>query len=213
MTPRKDAPDEVVVARDATYHRASGDLRARIRADIAAEDRREAPRRFWRWGGIAAAFAVGALVSWNVALMRIPDGDEERIARDVQAAHVRSLLAEGHLHDVASSDQHTVKPWFQGRIDFSPVVVDLAGAGYPLTGGRLDYVDGRPVAAITYGLRRHVVNVFAWPARGGTDAAPAATSRNGYSLVHWRHGGFEYWAISDAAAPEVLKLASLIASS
>lgn len=212
MASRKDGTEEALVARDATYYRAPDALRARIRADIAAEAKREAPRQMWQWGGMAAAFAMGAVLSWNVAVMEASNDGEIRIAQEVQSAHVRSLLVEGHLHDVVSTDQHTVKPWFQGRIDFSPVVVDLASSGFPLTGGRLDYIDGRPVAAITYGLRKHVVNVFAWPSRSA-DAAPEPIARDGYSLVRWRHAGIEYWAVSDAASADVVKLARLIASS
>lgn len=213
MATRDEGREQVVVARDATYHRAPESLRAKVRADIATEAKREAPRRYLQWGGMAASFVLGAVVSWNAALGLSSGDDVDRIAREVQAAHVRSLLAENHLRDVVSSDQHTVKPWFQGRIDFSPIVLDLAGAGYPLTGGRLDYLDGRPVAALTYGLRKHVVNVFAWPAGAGGDLAPTAIARDGYSIVRWRRGGIQYWAVSDAASPEVLQLARLFASS
>jgi anti-sigma factor RsiW len=116
-------------------------------------------------------------------------------------------MAENHLNDVASTDQHTVKPWFEGKLDFAPAVTDLADAGYALMGGRLDYLDGRPVAALTYRHRLHVVNLFEWPAAGRADAAPKTFAQKGYAIARWRRGGLEYWAISDIAPSDLLELA------
>jgi anti-sigma factor RsiW len=110
-----------------------------------------------------------------------------------------------HLTDVASSDQHTVKPWFTGKLDFAPRVVDLAGQGSPLVGGRLDYLEGHPAAAMVYQRRKHLINLFIWPAAdGGTDTIPKATSRHGFNVVSWRVMGIEYWAVSDLNARELL---------
>ena len=197
------------IARDATYYRASDTLRARIRASVAAE-RRTRDRSAWlQLGGMAAAFALVGVVSWNAALMQAPAFDGERLAHDVMTAHVRSLLVESHLNDVASSDQHTVKPWFIGKLDFAPNVVDLAASGYTLIGGRLDYLDGRSVAALTYRHRLHVVNVFEMPAGGG-DTRPETMALKGYSLARWKQGGIEYWAIADMAGADLLALADLL---
>ena len=206
----KSGPDEPVVARDATYYRAPEALRERVRASLAAEARTQW-RSTWSWGGMAVAAAVGALLAWNVAMLQASGGEEERLAREVEAAHVRSLMAESHLNDVASSDQHTVKPWFQGKLDFAPVVTDLSASGYPLAGGRLDYVNGRPVAALVHRHRLHVINLFEWPAVG--ESAPELVTRHGYSLVRWKRGGLEYWLVSDAAGADLLKFAQLIAAS
>ena len=210
MSHRPDAANEPLVARDATYYKAPEALRERVRARLAAESR---PRRMspgWRWPALGAAFAVAAALAWNAVLLQAGAGREDRLVAQLVAAHVRSLLAESHLADVASSDQHTVKPWFQGKLDFAPNVTDLASSGYALVGGRLDYLHDRPVAALAYKRRLHVINVFEWPARETGDTAPVLHARNGFSVVGWRRGGLEYWAVSDAAPPEVMQLAQLL---
>jgi anti-sigma factor RsiW len=104
-----------------------------------------------------------------------------------------------------------VKPWFQGRLDFAPVVNDLAPSGYPLTGGRLDYINGRPVAALTYRSRLHVMNLFEWPAANPGETKPELVTRHGYALVRWKHGGLEYWLVSDASGADLLKFAQVFA--
>src|SRR6266545_6142009 len=139
MTSKNDPAAEPLIARDATYYRAPDALRTRIRASIAAQAREQDRPMWWRWGGMAAAFATVGVLSWNVALMQARGSDEELLAREVTTAHVRSLMAQNHLNDVASTDQHTVKPWFEGKLDFAPAVADFAASGYALTGGRLDY--------------------------------------------------------------------------
>ena len=207
MTPKNSPGGEPLVARDATYYRAPDALRARIRSSIAAEGRRQSRPKLWTWGGIAAGMAAASVISWNAALMQARVGGEGVLEREVASAHVRSLMAEGHLNDVVSTDQHTVKPWFQGKLDFAPVVNDLAPSGYPLTGGRLDYIDGRPVAALTYRSRLHVLNLFEWPAADAGDAKPELVTRNGYSIVRWKRGGLQYWLVSDASPADLLKFA------
>ena len=206
MAPRNDSAGEPMIARDATYHRAPGDLRESVRASLAkaaGEERAPSTRRML---GFVAAFAAAALLSWNVALLRLDPSRDDLVARDVVNAHVRSLMGDKHLNDVESSDQHTVKPWFSGKLDFAPPVRDLANAGLTLTGGRLDYVNGRAVAALTYRGRQHLVNEFVWPS-AAADSAPAASSRQGYSVLHWTRGGMEHWAVSDMSPALLAPLA------
>ncbi|MBV1795873.1 anti-sigma factor [Siccirubricoccus sp. G192] len=143
-------------------------------------------------------------------------GAATELRREVVAGHVRSLLGASHLADVASSDRHTVKPWFAGRLDFSPPTPDLAEAGFPLAGGRLDYLDGRAVAALVYRRRGHVINVFVWPdAAAGTSTAPrrmdaaGAARDTGHAVVHWTQDGMAFWAVSDLNAAELADFARL----
>jgi anti-sigma factor RsiW len=134
-------------------------------------------------------------------MLRRPSASEI-IAQQVVASHIRSLMAN-HLTDVFSTDQHTVKPWFNGRLDFAPVVKDLAPEGFPLTGGRLDYLDGRPVAALVYKRRQHIINLFIWPS-SQSDSKPKAIAIRGYKLIHWTEAHMAYWAVSDLNTRELL---------
>ena len=115
-------------------------------------------------------------------------------------SHRRAIIA-GPLVAVASSDRHTVKPWLAARLDFSPPVLDLSAAGFPLVGGRLDYVGQRPVAALVYQRRDHRIEVFVSPAEG--ESAPVWSARDGYRMGHWTHGGMRYVAVSDLSEPEI----------
>ena len=159
--------------------------------------------RRWRE---ALAFGGGAAAAAAIALLLVlPQGGGE-IAQDVASAHIRALQP-GHLMDVISTDQHTVKPWFDGRLDFAPPVKDLAAQGFPLIGGRLDYLDGHPAAALIYRRAKHLIDLYAWPAQGGatgTPTAPRIGARNGYNLVHWRQDGMQLWAVSDVEAAQLL---------
>jgi anti-sigma factor RsiW len=125
----------------------------------------------------------------------------------VIATHIRSLLP-GHLTDVPSSDQHTVKPWFAGRVDFSPPVTDFADRAFPLVGGRVDYVGGRTVAVAVYRRRQHVINLFMWPSSDGRP--PAGTSARGYNIVHWSEHDIAFWLVSDLNANELRQFAELV---
>ena len=122
-------------------------------------------------------------------------------------AHLRSLQP-GHLEDVISTDQHTVKPWFDGELDFAPPVRDFADAGFPLQGGRLDIVEGKTVAVLVYGRRKHLINVFIWPS-AEPDAAPRFGTRLGYNWLEWTKNGMKMWAVSDVSAPELDALRNL----
>ena len=158
-----------------------------------------------RWGAVAAAVPVIAALAWAlVAIPRAPS-DDELLGREVVSAHVRSLMAD-HLTDVASTDRHTVKPWFNGKLDFSPEVKDLATDGYPLVGGRLDYIAGRGVVALVYRRGNHPINVFIWPDPDARDGGDGESSLRGYNVIRWRRSGMRYWAVSDLNLPELREL-------
>jgi anti-sigma factor RsiW len=164
----------------------------------------------WRWLAVAAAFLLLIYGGWRVASLNRVDSRETMMASKIVDAHLRSLQP-GHLEDVISTDQHTVKPWFDGKIDFAPPVRDFTEQGYPLQGGRLDVVDNRTVAALVYGRRKHVVNVFIWPT-SEKDAAPRTGSIQGYQWIDWRKQGMEFYAVSDASAPDLNQLQRLFSN-
>ena len=197
--------DEPLIARDATYHRAPESLRQRVRTSLAQEHRKEKRDFSLRGFFAAAAFAAVAVLSWNVALITADSG-ADRVDGELLDAHLRSLTTPERLFDVASSDRHTVKPWFAGKLPFAPDVIDAQAAGFTLVGGRLDFLDGHPVAAMSYRYRLHVVNLFERQSTAG-DSPPQSLTRQGFSLVHWRRNGLEYWAVSDLALPELALLA------
>ena len=214
MTPGpRPEPGDFEVARDATYYRAGEALRERIEAALDDETRTRRRPMLRRGLALAAAFAAVAVMSWNLALLQASPSRDEMFAREILAAHVRSLMSPGRLNDVESSDQHTVKPWFAGKLDFTPPVRDLAADGYPLAGGRLDYVDGRTVAELTYRRRLHAVSLFVWPEPQGADSAIKPRTLNGYSLATWRKGGMRFSAVTDAAPTELSRFVELLEAS
>ena len=203
-------PGDVEIARDATYYRAPESLRASVETLVGAAAREESRPRMRRTAGLVAAFAAVAVVTWNVALFEAAPSREDMFAHEVLAAHVRSLMSPGRLMDVESTDQHTVKPWFAGKLDFTPPVRDLAADGFPLAGGRLDYVDGRSVAELTYHRRKHAVSLFVWPEAKEGDSSLKQHTLNGYSLATWRRNGMRYWAVTDAAPSELTHFSELL---
>jgi anti-sigma factor RsiW len=164
--------------------------------------------RFRRWGHPAVGFGVGAACAAVLAFLIVVPG-EQGLSEQIVAGHVRALQP-GHLEDVASTDQHTVKPWFLGKIDFAPPVKDLAAAGFPLKGGRLDYIDGRSVAALVYQRDKHIINLFVWPTGTalGAVSSPETAERNGYNVVHWTQDGMNFWAVSDVERKQLRDFAA-----
>jgi len=193
----------------APYFRAPEALAQRVRATTTAASAPVQPRmpeatrprqqRWWPWLIPVASAAVVVLAVAGLMFRRT--APDEATMQAVIEGHVRSLMAD-HLTDVISSDRHTVKPWFAGRIDFSPTVPDLASEGFPLIGGRLDYVDHHAAAALVYKRREHVINVFVWPASSGSPTH-ATRSDGGYHVVSWTHDGVAIWVVSDLAIDEL----------
>jgi anti-sigma factor RsiW len=153
------------------------------------------------WGQSAFTFGLGAACAAMLAFLVLAPA-ERTLTEQVVAGHVRALQP-GHLEDIASSDHHTVKPWFDGRIDFSSPVKDLGTAGFPLKGGRLDYIGGRPVAALVYQRGMHIIDLFVWPTRGNVMPALEPIEHNGYNVMHWSQNRMEFWAVSDVERSEL----------
>ena len=178
-------------------------LRQAVTEEIAAQEW-NVP---WRWLAIAASVLLAVSFTWNVSRMQPHTPEREMIAQNVLSSHVRSLIGT-HLLDVTSTDQHTVKPWFNGKLDFSPEVKDFASQGFPLIGGRIEYVSDRSVAALIYRRRQHVINLFTWPSTS-SDARESHFARNGYNVVQWSDATMTYWAVSDIAPSEVRQFKEL----
>jgi anti-sigma factor RsiW len=206
---------------DALYYRAPPELAARFRAGLHRHAGAQPPasRRVLVLSAVAAGIAV-LLGGVGLLLPGVlpPPADRPRLPAEtglvgeVVANHVRSLQAN-HLTDVPSSDRHTVKPWFKGRVDFAPAVPDLSDHNFALAGGRLDYLDGRPVVALIYRRREHVINLFLWPALRTPDRDPLPSARQGYNLLHWVAGEMNAWAVSDLNAEELREFAYLVSPS
>lgn len=199
------------IKRAELYAAAPESLRKKVMEDIGSSQRRVArfPRvASWGWLPVAAGLLLAVLGGWYLLGGMRGSRTEEILAAQILDAHLRALQP-GHLEDVISTDQHTVKPWFDGRLDFSPPVKDFAEEGFPLEGGRLDVVNGRNVAVLVYGRRKHVINVFVWPAQEG-DARAMTGERRGYHWLHWRKDGMEMWAISDVNPEDLAELQRLM---
>jgi mycothiol system anti-sigma-R factor len=213
------------ISRGAPYHKAPAELRQRVQSSLrdavgvrasrgAAREnhalltsprttrRLVLPEISWNWLALAAAIILAAIIASSFLPRLRPPTSDQFLATQLIASHVRSLMAD-HLTDVASSDQHTVKPWLDTKLDFAPPVVDLSSEGFPLIGGRLDYLDNRPVAALVYGRRKHFINLFVWPAASDEAKTPKTITREGYQLLHWADSDFNYWAVSDISDGEL----------
>jgi anti-sigma factor RsiW len=192
----------------AEYHVAPAAFAQRL-AEAVPPSPGESSRRFRlpRWLPSAAAFAGAVALAWVIALAAMRPGEDERLAAEVLSSHVRATLA-GRSFDVASSDQHTVKPWLSARLPFSPAVADLSAQGFELTGGRLDYVGGQRVAVLAYRRRQHLIDVFVWP---GDEKRSLALTRDGFNIERFAKNGMSYWLVSDLNRNELGDLARLLA--
>jgi anti-sigma factor RsiW len=177
------------LVRSVPYYSAPDRLRGRV-----VQTARPSPvRHILPWAAAAVlAISIGTTVTW----IRTTVNPADALAAEVVSEHVRSLMA-AHLFDVRSTDQHTVKPWFLGKLDFSPPVADLAAGGFPLVGGRLDYLEGRAVAALVYQRRQHIINVFVSPAADDPASRTVTRSDRGFQVHHWVSAGMSFWAVSD----------------
>jgi anti-sigma factor RsiW len=196
---------QTIMKAEALYYKAPDHLRNRLRSALGEPAVERRARFAWHWVAAAAClvFLVGLglfVGRWTLA----PSG-YERLTQEVTSAHIRSLQVE-HKLDVTSSDGHKVKPWFNGKLDFAPPVPDLSDQRFILLGGRLDYLNDRPVAAVVYSRRAHVINLFAWPDPSNEDTAPRQETRHGYHLMHWSRNGLNHWVVSDLAPAELDEL-------
>src|SRR6185295_357798 len=213
MTDESDRQLSELIREHATRYRASPALESAVRTEITLQSAAARPQvtaRRWRWPAwafVGMGFACGLAFSTAAVLVAGRQADSDRLEAELVGSHVRALMAS-HLTDVASSNQHTVKPWFQGKLSYSPPVRDLAEDGFPLVGGRLDYLTGKPVAALVYRRNGHLINLFVWPdphARGR-----GVSERQGYNVIRWIKDGVTYSAVSDLNLNELRAFSELM---
>ena len=187
------------IAKGGLRYAAPPELRRRIEASL---PQTQAPTRRALLKGFAMGAAVSAIAASGLFAVILRGDDEQGLQTAFLSAHLRSLQAN-HLTDVVSTDQHTVKPWFNGRIDIAPPVVDLTSQGFALIGGRLDYIDGRPVGSVIYGRRQHVINLFVAQGAGTEPRAAKMDTVQGFNIRRWSDRGLDYWAVSDLSKEEL----------
>lgn len=193
---------------DSLYFTAPMDLRRKVKAELHSQlgtkSRWSLPN--WNWlTGVTTGLAT-ACFALLLTLMLLRPSAQQQLTDEIVSSHIRSLMAN-HALDVVSTDQHTVKPYFNGKLDFSPPVKDLAAQDFPLIGGRLDYLDGRSVAAVVFQHRKHIINLFVWPAKEADSQPAMLASRQGYHVIHWSEAGMTFWAVSDLNEKELMEFA------
>ena len=183
----------------------------RLRSALRRESEPETRSNFlgWRWIVGASSLVAAVIVIWSVAGIFARQSTGDVLAQEIVSSHVRSLMAD-HLTDVPSSDRHTIKPWFNGKLDFSPPVKDLSQQGFSLNGGRLDYIGNRPVAALVYERRQHSINLFVWPSTEVPAVNEKASVHQGYNLIRWTSAGMTYWVVSDLNLAELQQFVQLL---
>jgi len=198
------------IRKQVTRHTAPDHLERSIQAALrkaAAGETQARPSR-WNWMAVAASVLLFASMAWNIAALRSRASARDVLAQEVLSSHLRSLMGT-HLLDVPSSDQHTVKPWFDGKLNFSPDVKDFSSQGFRLVGGRVEYIAERPVAALVYQRRQHFINLFIWPSPSSPQSGYSEMKRSGYNLVSWTEDGMTCWAVSDLQTSELEQLVQL----
>ena len=186
----------------------------RLKRNVQAAILAESPRRSWMvlswgWAGALASIVIAFILTWGLITWRAGSSEETMLVNDIVSSHVRSMMAN-HITDVGSSNSHTVKPWFSGKLDYSPPVKDLTDQGFPLVGGRLDYLANRPVAALVYQRNQHFINLFVWPSTNTGIKSEDQLARQGYNLIHWTKDGMTYWLVSELNLAELNECASLL---
>jgi anti-sigma factor RsiW len=191
---------------DSLFFTAPPELRRRVQAELHSQLETKSPWNFWNWNGLTAAttgVATACLALLLTVTLTRPSA-QQRLTQEIVSSHIRSLMAS-HVLDVVSTDQHTVKPWFNGKLDFSPPVKDLAAQEFPLVGGRLDYLGGRSVAALVFQRHKHVINLFIWPTEEKDSKPTSLTSIQGYNVIHWSEAKMTFWAVSDLNGKELME--------
>ena len=196
------------------YYPAPPDLRGRILELLPVPSPSGQARRLfgWRRLAFAASLFICGVTGWGLAHFLTPAPAETFLAQQLVASYIRSQMVAAHALDIASSHQHTVRPWFEGegKLDFSPPVPDLKGQGFALIGGRLDYLDERPVAVLVYQRRKHFINLFIWRSEAATDSTLTTRTQQSYHLVKWTNGGLTFWAVSSVSGDELMQFARLV---
>jgi anti-sigma factor RsiW len=190
--------------------KAPQNLKRNVKAAIRAANPETKSSFFnWRWASALASAVVVVILGWAVTTQWTRSSEEALLVNDIISSHVRSMMAN-HITDVASSDSHTVKPWFGGKLDYSPPAKDLTEQGFRLIGGRLDYLDNRPVAAVVYQRSQHFINLFVWPSNNPAIRQEDQLARQGYNLLHWTKDGMTYWLVSELNLTELSECARLL---
>ncbi len=199
------------IENNAIRFRAPARLKRNVKSAIRAANPETRNSLFgWRWAtAFAAAMVVVVVAGWAVGTQWRRSSEETLLVNDIVSSHVRSMMAN-HITDVSSSDSHTVKPWFSGKLDYSPPAKDLTAQGFRLVGGRLDYLNHRPVAALVYQRSQHLINLFVWPSSGTAIRQEDQLARQGYNLIHWTESGMTYWLVSELNTTELNECARLL---
>ena len=195
---------------DALFFAAPKDFSQQIKAELHCQLGDQPRRKFWDWNWLSLTTSTAALacLALLLTITLTRPSEQQQFAQALVSNHIRSLMAN-HALDVVSSDQHTVKPWFNGKVDFSPPVKDLAAQGFPLIGGRLEYIGNHTVAALIFQRNKHLINLFVWPAKDSDSPPTPLAPIQGFHLVHWTQTGMQIWAVSDLNEKELAEFAEL----
>lgn len=195
---------------EALRYKAPPHLKAMVQAGIHRANPK-VPNSFahWQWVGAAAAVVLIVALAWVVLARTAKSALEAQLVGEIVSSHVRSMMVN-HLADIPSSDTHNVKPWFADKLDYSPPARDLTAQGFPLIGGRMDYLENRPVAALVYRRNQHLINLFVWPTDQSGTMPETRSAVRGYNLVHWTQSGMTYWLISDLEPSQLSECAALL---